>query len=403
MRMRRRILIHEHGLHENGCVKMAGASLLSRGIWVRCAAMAMVVCASCCVYVASSGGQDFDKPLSTIDEDITAFAFAPDGRIVYAVNRPFKTKQYDLEHDDVWIQEAGGKKRRIFIGEKFQRGAAPLTYSVNSFRWSPNGHLILAELFTTTVDESGKATDAPMTLVLDESGKEVKMGEDNVIKNASKPTWLQDNATVIYFTEALKPKVLFSFHYTNRAGAPGLVFEGRTFLDAVPVPGSNTDYAVERDRNMSGPPRLQKLEMLAQDDKEIATLDSFEGGLALSPSGSKIAYYIDKEVIEVRDLTAPSKFGRVRAGFGVFRWAPDESRILLKRSVEKKSGDLVWIPIPPLAEHRSGAAEVLVSQPTPEPIFRGLTFREFAISPDGKLIGVIAPGRRNLAVYPLPQ
>ncbi len=78
---------------------------------------------------------------------------------------------------------------------------------------------------------------------------------------------------MIYFAEVLKPKVLFSFHYTNRQGAPGLVFEGRTFLDAVPVPGSNTDYAVERDRNLSGPPRLQKLEMLAQDDKEIATLD----------------------------------------------------------------------------------------------------------------------------------
>jgi hypothetical protein len=263
--------------------------------------------------------------------------------------------------------------------------------------------LILAELFTTTVDESGKTTDAPMALVLDESGKEVKMGEDNVIKDASKPTWLQDNATVIFFKEALKPRVLFSFHYTNRQGAPGLVFEGRTFLDAVPVPGSNTDYAVERDKNLSGPPRLQKLEMLAQDDKELAELDSFEGGLALSPSATKIAYYIDKEVIEIRDLTAPMKIARVRAGFGVFRWAPDESRILLKRSVEKKSGDLVWIAVPPLAEHRGDATDVPVAQPTPVPIFRGLTFRDFAFSPDGKNIGVIAPGRRNLAVYPVPR
>jgi len=382
---------------------MAGDSLLKRTFWIRWSAIALLVCTGCWVCVAASDAQDFEKPLSTIDEDITAFAFSPDGRIVYAVNRPFKTKQYDLEHDDVWIQEAGGKRRRIFIGEKFQRGAAPFTYSVNSFRWSPNGHLILAELFTTSVDESGKTTDSAMTLVLDESGKEVKMGEDNVIKDASKPTWLQDNATVIYFTEALKPKVLFSFRYSNRAGAPGLVFEGRTFLDAAPVPGSNTDYAVERDKNLSGPPRLQKLEMLAQDDKEIATLESFEGGLALSPSCTKIAYYIDKEVIEVRDLTTPNKFARVRAGLGVFRWAPDETRLLLKRSVEKKSGDLVWIAIPLLAEHREDTTNIDVAQPTPVPILRGLTFREFAISPDGKLIGVIAPGRRNLAVYPLPR
>ena len=381
---------------------MADVSLNNRPFPFLLMRIALLVCVCWFVSAKPLRAQELDKPLNSIDEDITAFAFAPDGRIVYAVNRPFKTKQYDLEHDDVWIQDVGGKKRRVFVGEKFQRGAAPFTYSVNSFRWSPNGHLILAELFTTTVDETGKTIDAPMTLVLDESGKEVKMGEDNVIKDAAKPTWLVDNATVIYFTEALKPKVLFSFHYTNRAGAPGLVFEGRTFLDAVPVPGTNTEYAVERDKNLSGPPRLQKLEMLAQDDKEIATLDAFEGGLALSPSGTKIAYYIDKEVIEIRDVAAPDKSARVRAGYGVFRWAPDETRILLKRSVEKKSGDLVWIAIPPLLPHAAGA-DVEVAQPTPVPIFRGLTFREFAFSPDGKFIGVIAPGRRNLAVYPVPQ
>ena len=384
---------------------MAGIPLEKRKISRQRIGTALMVCAACFLAALVSGvgrAQDFEKPVNTIDEDITAFSFAADGRIVYSVNRPFKTKQYDLEHDDVWIQEAGGKRRRIFIGEKFLRGATPFTYSVNSFRWSPNGHLILAELFTTTVDESGKTVDAPMTLVLDEAGKEVKMGEDNVIKDASRPTWLQDNATVIYFAEVLKPKVLFSFHYTNRSGAPGLVFEGRTFLDAVPVPGSNYEYAVERDKNLSGPPRLQKLEMLAQDDKEIATLDEYEGGLALSPSGTKIAYYIDKEVIEIRDLTEPTKFARVRAGFGVFRWAPDETRILLKRAVEKKSGDLVWIAIPPLVAHAADA-EIEVSQPTPVPILRGLTFRVFAFSPDGKFIGVIVPGRRNLAVYPVPR
>ena len=382
-----------------------GISLQKRKKMRRWVGSTLLVCVACTFTALTpkfGGAQDFEKPVTIIDEDITAFAFAPDGRIVFAVNRPFKTKQYDLEHDDVWMQEAGGKRKRIFIGEKFQRGAAAFTYSVNSFRWSPNGHLILAELFTASVDESGKTVDAPMTLVLDESGKEVKMGEDNVIKDASKPTWLQDNATVIYFSEVLKPKVLFAFHYTNRSGAPGLVFEGRTFLDAVPIPGANYDYAVERDKNMSGPPRLQKLELLAQDDKEIATLDGYEGGLALSPSATKIAYYIDKEVIEIRDLTAPNKFARVRAGYGVFRWAPDETKILLKRSVEKKSGDLVWIAIPAPVEHAAGS-EIEVAQPIPVPILRGLTYREFAFSPDGKYIGVIVPGRRNLAVYPVPQ
>jgi dipeptidyl aminopeptidase/acylaminoacyl peptidase len=364
------------------------------------------------VLLLASGGftpllaQELDKPLQNIDEDITAFGYAPDGRIAYAVNRPFKTKQYDLEHDDIWIQDANGKRRRIFIGEKFQRGAAPFTYSVNSFRWSPNGHLLLAELFTATVDETGKTLDSTMTLVLDENGKEVHLGgNDNVIKDAADASWLIDNATIIYLSEVVKPKVLFSFHYLNRtAGPAGLVFEGRTFLEFVPVAGSNTAVAIERDRNLSGPPRLQVLELLAQDNRELATLDGYGGGLSLSPSQTKIAYYIDREVLEIRDLMNPARTARVRAGFGVFHWAPDETRILLKRSVEKKSGDLVWIDLPPLVARAINDKDTAaVAQPTPIPVLRGLTFRDFAISPDGRFLAVIAPGRRNLATYPLPR
>src|ERR1700722_18412496 len=166
-----------------------GISLQKRKKMRRWVGSTLLVCVACTFTALTpkfGGAQDFEKPVTIIDEDITAFAFAPDGRIVFAVNRPFKTKQYDLEHDDVWMQEAGGKRKRIFIGEKFQRGAAAFTYSVNSFRWSPKGLLFLAERCTARGDVGGETIDSPMTLVLDESGKEVKMGEDNVIKDASK-------------------------------------------------------------------------------------------------------------------------------------------------------------------------------------------------------------------------
>jgi dipeptidyl aminopeptidase/acylaminoacyl peptidase len=392
------------GLRPGGVVVGTGPSRLKVNRSA-CATFALVALFGC-FGLAPGRAQDLDKPVQNIDEDITAFAYAPDGRIAYAVNRPFKTKQYDLEHDDIWIQDANGKRRRIFIGEKFQRGAAPFTYNVNSFRWSPNGHLLLAELFTASVDETGKTVDSTMTLVLDESGKEVHLGSsDNVIKDAADASWLMDNATIVYFSEVLKPRLLFSFHYVNRAGGPpGPVFEGRTFLGFVPVPGSNMAYAVERDRNLAGPPRLQRLELLAQEDHEVATLDGYEAGLSLSPSGSKIAYYIDREVLEVREVANPGRMARVRAGFGVFRWAPDETRILLKRSVEKKSGDLVWIHLPPLTEIVAGSKDApVVTQPTPLAVLHGLTFREFAISPDGRFLAVVAIGRRNLAVYPLPR
>jgi WD40 repeat protein len=384
-----------------GPMKMTRACSQHRTLLFRCFCWVLSALA---VWSASPArGQGIEKPLQNIDEDITAFAFAPDGRIVYAVNRGFKTKQYDLEHDDIWIQDAGGKRRRIFVGEKFLRGNTPFTYSVNSFRWSPNGRLLLAELFTASVDETGKTQDSSMTLVLEDSGKEVKVGgNENAIQDASDASWLQDNSTVIYLGEVIKPRVLFSFRYLNtRAGPGGPVFEGRTFLDAVPVPGSNVAFAVERDRNLSGPPRLQRLELLAQDDHELATLDGYEGGLSLSPSGKKIAYYIDKEVLEVRSLTDLTQVTRLRIGLGVFHWAPDETRILLKRSIERKSGDLVWIDIP--AQLASAKEPPPVIQPTPISIFHGLTFRDFAISPDGRFLAVIAVGRRNLSIFPLPS
>jgi hypothetical protein len=182
----------------------------------------------------------------------------------------------------------------------------------------------------------------------------------------------------------------------------GPAFEGRTFLDAYHLPRTNVSIAVERDHAQTGPPRIQHLQLLAQDDQEVATLESFAGNLTISPSGKKAAYFIDKEVLEVRDLNSPSEVARLRVGFGVFQWSPDESRILLKRAPEKKSGDLVWINIPELVAYGPGK-EIPIIQPAAQSIFHALTFRDFSISPDGRLLAVIQPGKRNLLVFALPQ
>jgi dipeptidyl aminopeptidase/acylaminoacyl peptidase len=378
----------------------------SRFRWLRnfCSLVCAIV--GCCSLPAvRAQSPDLEKPSLNIDEDISAFAFAPDGRIVYSVRRQFHTKQYDLERDDIWLQENGGKRRRLLQGEKFLRGNTPFTYTIDSFRWSPNGRLILAQLFTTSVvDEHGGTQDSIMTLALEDNGKEIHLGaNDSLLKDAYDASWLVDNATIVYLTEIVKPRVLFSFKYINIAAGPsGYVFEGRTFLDAYPIPRTNVAISVERDRNLTGPPRLQRLELLAQDDRELATLDTYEGGLSVSPSAKKAAYFIDKEVLEVRDLTDSTKSARLRTGFGTFQWSPDETRILLKRAPEKKSGDLVWIDIPALAARAAKDQDPPVTQPALVPILHGLTFRDFAITPDGKL-AVIAPGKRNLLVFPLPH
>ncbi|HYL63104.1 MAG TPA: hypothetical protein VE077_10835 [Candidatus Methylomirabilis sp.] len=349
--------------------------------------------------------QDLDKPLQNIDEEITAFSFSPDDRIVYSVRRTLKTKKYDLQHDDIWLMEANGKRRRLLQGEKFNHGNQPFSYAGDAFHWSPNGRFILAQLFTTTVvDNSGRTEDSFMTLALEDSGKEIHLGKgEAVIEDCSNALWLQDNATIVYFTEAVKPRQLFSFRYSNIATGPaGSVFEGRTFIDSDRIRGTNAAIAVERNRAMTGPPRLQRLGLLAQDDKEIATLDGYEGGLSVSPNGKKVAYFIDREILEVRDLNAPDHFVRLRVGLGVFQWAPDETRILLKRAVERKSADIVWINIPPLPAQQPGK-EVPILQPTPQPILHDLVFREFAISPDGRFLAVVAPGKRNLLLFPMPH
>src|SRR6266852_8338774 len=215
---------------------------LSRFRWLR--RLCSVVCAlvGCCS-LPSAKAQNLDKPLQSIDEEITAFAYAPDGRIVYSVYRKLKTKVYDLEHDDVWLQDANGKRRRLLDGQKFNRGNRPFSYIVDSLRWSPNGHMLLVQLFTTTVvDDSGKAEDSFQTLLLDDSGREIRINKgDNVLPDAANAVWLSDNATIAYFSESLKPRLLFSLKFTRPAnGALPSFYEGRTFHSVAWMPGANS-------------------------------------------------------------------------------------------------------------------------------------------------------------------
>jgi hypothetical protein len=378
---------------------------VSRFRWLR--RICSVVCAvvGCCS-LPSARAQNLDKPLQSIDEEITAFAYAPDGRIVYSVYRRVKTKVFDaLEHDDIWIQDAGGKRRRLLEGQKYTRGNQAFSYLVNSFRWSPNGRMILAELLTTTVvDDSGKTEDSFQTMLFDDAGHEIHIAKgDSVIPDAANPFFLPDNATIAFLSEAVKPRQLFSLKSTRLdIGSLKSPHDGRTFRDVSPIPGTISIAAVEQDHAMTGPNRLQRLDLFTDNDKELATIEGYEGGLSVSPGGKKVAYFMDKEILEIRDLTSPNHVARLRIGLGAFRWSPDESGILLKRSIEKKSGDLIWIDLPPLAPIPANH-EIPVVQPTPVPVLHGLSFRDFAISPDGRSLAVIIPGKRNLLIFPLPR
>ena len=375
----------------------------SRFRWLRKLCSLFCAIIGCCSVPARA--QNLDKPLSSIDEEITAFSLAPDGGIAFSVYHNFKTKKYDLEHDDIWIQDARGKRRRLLEGQKYTRGNQLLSYLTDSIRWSPNGHYLLVQLLTTTVeDESGNATNSVETLLFDDSGHEVRINKgDNFLLGAANAAFLPDNNTIAYLVNAVSTLPLYSIKATRlSSGSFPSPYEGRTFRDVAWLPEMNFAVAVEQDHSMSGPPRLQYLDVLSDSDKELATLDGYEGGLIVSPDRTKAAYFIDREALEIRSLSHPNQLARVRVGLGIPRWTPDGSRIFLKRALEKKSGDIVWFPVPPLAAVAPNK-EISVSQPTPVSVLHGLTFREFTISADGHSIAVVVPGKRNLLVFPLPH
>lgn len=370
-----------------------------------CALGALCILCLNSFFCPSARPQNLDKPSSSIDEEITAFSFSPDGGIAFSVYHNFKTKKYDLEHDDIWIQEARGKRRRILEGQKYTRGNQLLSYLTDSIRWSPNGHYLLVQLLTTSVeDETGNAANSVETLLFDDSGHEARINKgDNFLLGGANAAFLPDNNTIAYLANAVSTLPLYSIKTTRlSSGSFPSPYEGRTFRDVAWLPGMNFAVAVEQDHSMSGPPRLQYLDVLNDSDKELATLDGYEGGLIVSPDRTKAAYFIDREVLEIRSLTHPDQLARLRVGLGIPRWTPDGSRIFLKRALEKKSGDIVWFPVPSLVPV-DAKKEVPVSQPTPISVLHGLTFREYSLSPDGNSLAVVVPGKRNLLVFPLPH
>ncbi|MBZ5528237.1 MAG: hypothetical protein LAN71_10100 [Acidobacteriia bacterium] len=382
-------------------------------------AAALFLAGFCATALAAPQARAQDAPVRTINEEITAFAFGPGGHIAFAVRHVYKSKHYVMERDDIWAEGPDGRRRRLLNSEKFILGEGAFSYGVDSFRWSRDGRRILAELFTTrALDGDDRPHDQMLLLMLDSDGKELKTPSPEFqVTDATGGGWMDGGQTVLYLSETVKPRLLFSIlsaHPGTGPDAPAkarhsALFNGRTFVDACFDPAHNLVFAVERDRNLSGPPRLQRFDLNQETDTELATLGNFSGGLSLSPSGTKAAYYIDREVLEIRDLAAPNRAARVRIGLGEYQWAPDEKHILLRRSAEKKSAELDWIDLPPLAPilpRKDKDAEEDDTIPVTEvefhSILHGLLFRDFQISPDGRFLAVVPPGKHNLVIYPLP-
>lgn len=353
-----------------------------------------------------------DSPILTVDGQCAALAYAPDGRMAYAVRHILTTKQLEIQRDDIWVVAADGKRRRIVNGEKLiqgpprSRGPVPFSYAVQSLRWAPDGKLLTVEMLTSEmIDQRGNTREGLLTLLIDENGKEIKIaGGDSVIPEATNAAWLADSVTVVYLREAVKPKLLYSINSVRPvAGRGGPLFADHAFAAAAWNAKQNTGVAIERDPSMSGPPRLVALDLVKETRREMAVPDGYIGGLSLSPSGTKVAYFLDYQVLEIRDVAAPDRVARVRVAYGNYQWAPDERRVLLKRGLEHRSGDLAWVTLPPLAPSGPKPAGSPQAEVEAElrPALHGLTFRDFELSPDGRFLAVVQPGKRSLLVFAL--
>jgi hypothetical protein len=378
---------------------------LARRCCARRACFAAGALALASAFVAPCATRAQDKPDFRVEDDCVVMAYANDGRIAYSVEHTFRVKKAMYRRDDIWIVTPQGSKRRLIEGEKFVRGTAPFCYVVDSLTWSLDGKQLAAQLTTDRLtDAKGKALPQTETLLLDDSGREITVsGGDSLVPAASDPMWLADDATVAYLGDPAPPAMLHSINeVVPSSGKTTQLFGDRGIATVAWDLRLNGGIAISTTAARNSSAHLVIVDLIDQTMHELAPLDGYVGGLTVSPSGRLAAYFIDPEVLEVRDLTDPRRVGRAHIAFGKYFWSADETRILLKRGADQHQADLVWVPLPPLDIPLKGQ-DPSMTEPDPRPIFHDLEYPNFAISPDGHSIAVIEFGRGWLMVYPLPE
>jgi dipeptidyl aminopeptidase/acylaminoacyl peptidase len=333
-----------------------------------------------------------DKPIATIDLDCRAFAIASDGRIACAAYRLGRSKKYNIERDDIWMVQPNGKRKKIVDGEKLVQSPTPFSYKITRLSFSPDGHILLVEMMTLQViDAAGKTQAGKLVDIMNDDGKEIQIAgtKTSAIMGAFNAAALADGQTIAYLTQPDEESLFYTISTVRPLGGRGgPIFQGHNFTTVVWDPAHSSALAIERNKDLSGPIQLVRLDLLKETDTPITTLPAFLGQLTISPSGDKVAYFRDGDTLEIRSLASPANAISIHCAYGKYAWAHDGQRLLLKRGPEDQSADLVWIAIP------SG---------TVAPILHDLIFRNFAISPDGRTLAVVGAGNNNLITYALPQ
>lgn len=332
-----------------------------------------------------------EKPLASMNLDCRAYAISSEGLTACAVFHQLGFKKYTIERDNVWTVTPDNKKRREIVdGVRLVQTTIPFSFSIRRIAFSPSGKLMTLQmtiLEVTGPDENTQETK--LADLMDINGKEIPVAgtKTSVIENATQADWLADDKTVAYLLASDESDLLFQIGLTHPAQGKGdVIFKGHLFTAVAWDPSRNSAIAIEPDKNFDAPTKLVRLDLIRQTETALADLPAYLGQLTLSPSGNKVAYFVDGDTLEVRDLSHPQTPITVHCAYGTFAWGSDENRILLKRGSEKKANDLVWVSIP---------------DGNLTPILHDLVFSSFALSPDAHQIAVAEPGSDHIEVYPL--
>jgi dipeptidyl aminopeptidase/acylaminoacyl peptidase len=340
----------------------------------------------------------------SIDDDCTALAYASDGRLAYSTRHVFNLQKFQVERDDIWLLETDGRRRKILNGEKVTRGAEAFSYTINRLRWSPDGTRVAAGLVTTQVNAKGEEVSDNWLLFIGQDGKDVKIADgDNVVRGAFDGSWLAGNGKLAYLTETVKPNLMFSITTIESPGGKVFsLFDRHSFAALAWNAKRGAAVAIEKNLADASVTRLVELNLMSEDYRRLATLDSYVGGLSFSPSGAKVAYFTDINTLEIREMTDPALVARIHVAYGTINWAPDEKLVLVKRGLERQEGDLVWVALPDPAADPASGPTVAVTPAAQTPILNGETFRDFALAPDGHSVAVIVLAKHNLQIFDLP-
>src|SRR5579864_2319791 len=251
--------------------------------------------------------QQAPTPRISIDDDCTALAYAPDGRLAYATRHVFNLQKFEVQRDDIWILEKDGRRRKILNGEKVTRGAEAFSYTITRLSWSPDATRIAAELVTTSVNAKGEQVNDNWLLFVNQEGKDVKIADgDNVVRGAIDGTWLANGGKLAYLTETVKPNLMFSITTIESPGGHVFpLFDRHSFAALAWNAKRGTAVAIEKNLTDASLTRLVELNLMSEDYRRLATLESYIGGLSLSPSASKVAFFRDINTLEIREMADP--------------------------------------------------------------------------------------------------